>query len=67
LLGSAEHSHSSDDEHDHAHDDNRHASADHLDFNRGGGLFARVLHVHSEFLADTGRSAGIPLVSGGAR
>jgi len=28
--------------HDHAH------TLDHLTFNRGGGLFARLLHVHSE-------------------
>ena len=45
-----------DQSHDHV-DGHEHASVDQLDFNRGGGLFARVLHVHAEVLADTTRHA----------
>lgn len=59
IFAGEAHSHSAAGEHDHAHDDadgHDHAS-DQLDFNRGGGLFARVLHVHAEVLVDTTRYA----------
>jgi hypothetical protein len=61
IFGNAGHSHDGAGDHDHdhphghSHDEHDHPSADQLDFNRGGGLFARVLHVHSEILVDTAR------------
>jgi hypothetical protein len=60
MFGSAGHAHSSagsdhDHQHDHGHDEHDHATLDQLDFNRGGGLFARVLHVHAEIVVDTTR------------
>jgi len=58
LLTDAGHTHTADHDDAHTHaGDHVHDIGEHLEFNRGGGLFARVLHVHSEILVDTTRPA----------
>jgi hypothetical protein len=50
-----QHSHGHDHDHDHTHDHRPVGPG--LEFNRGGGLFARLLHMHSEIVTDTSRQA----------